>query len=234
MKNIILIIIAAVAVTSCSTLDIQKRQYRSGFYINRTKPVDHVSAMQPGDLQPIQSVANSPITQVDNEHEMDLVDTTHIEVQTSAPVVHHTKGVGMPTAPSAQGKIKEPTKMHPVSSDSGRFDPEQKRILRIVGWILIGFGLVGVIWIFGLILIPIGAAMVILGWDTKSNRQKNKNNSNTGDYVDVVYLKNGSIIRGIIIEQVPNVSIKIQTADGSVFFYKMEEVEKITKEKPIN
>ena len=28
-----------------------------------------------------------------------------------------------------------------------------------------------------------------------------------GNYQDVVYLKNGSIIRGIIIEQVPNVSI---------------------------
>ncbi len=50
---------------------------------------------------------------------------------------------------------------------------------------------------------------------------------------EVVYLKNGSIIRGIIIEQVPNVSLKIQTADGSVFAYPMDEVEKITKEQAI-
>lgn len=47
---------------------------------------------------------------------------------------------------------------------------------------------------------------------------------------DVVYLKNGSVIRGIIIEQVPNVSIKIQTSDGSVFAYKMDEIEKLAKE----
>jgi hypothetical protein len=47
---------------------------------------------------------------------------------------------------------------------------------------------------------------------------------------DVVYLKNGSIIRGMIIEQVPNKTIKIQTADGSVFVYQMEDVVKITKE----
>jgi hypothetical protein len=47
---------------------------------------------------------------------------------------------------------------------------------------------------------------------------------------DVVYLKNGSIIRGIIIEQVPNTSLKIKTRDGSVFAYKMEEVEKMTRE----
>jgi hypothetical protein len=51
------------------------------------------------------------------------------------------------------------------------------------------------------------------------------------DYVDVVYLKNGSIIRGIIVEQIPDVSIKIKTADGSLFVFKMSEIEKITKEE---
>ncbi len=50
---------------------------------------------------------------------------------------------------------------------------------------------------------------------------------------EVVYLKNGSIIRGVIIEQVPNESLKIQTADGSIFAYPMDEVEKITKEQPL-
>jgi len=38
---------------------------------------------------------------------------------------------------------------------------------------------------------------------------------------DVVYLKNGSIIRGVIIEQVPNQSVKIQTADRNVFVYQI-------------
>lgn len=47
---------------------------------------------------------------------------------------------------------------------------------------------------------------------------------------ETVYLKNGSVIKGTIVEQVPNHSIKIQTADGSIFVYKMEEVEKMTKE----
>lgn len=50
------------------------------------------------------------------------------------------------------------------------------------------------------------------------------------NFREVVYLKNGSIIRGIIIEQVPNESMKIQTADGSLFVCKMEDVEKISKE----
>src|SRR5690554_4991522 len=48
--------------------------------------------------------------------------------------------------------------------------------------------------------------------------------------IDVVYLKNGSILRGIIIEQVPNESIKLQTADGNIYVYQTNEIEKITKE----
>lgn len=52
------------------------------------------------------------------------------------------------------------------------------------------------------------------------------------NYQDVVYLKNGSIIRGVIIEQVPSESIKIETADKSVFVFQMDEIEKMTKELP--
>lgn len=50
-------------------------------------------------------------------------------------------------------------------------------------------------------------------------------------YQDVVYLKNGSIIRGQIFEQIPNETIKIETADKSVFVYAMDEVEKMVKEE---
>jgi hypothetical protein len=49
--------------------------------------------------------------------------------------------------------------------------------------------------------------------------------------LDIVYLKNGSIIKGVIIEQVPNVSLKIETRDGSIFVYKFEEIEKIAREQ---
>lgn len=50
------------------------------------------------------------------------------------------------------------------------------------------------------------------------------------NYQDVVYLKNGSIIKGVIIEQIPNKSIKIETADRNVFVYQIDELEKMTKE----
>lgn len=62
-------------------------------------------------------------------------------------------------------------------------------------------------------------AMFVVGMTTFAQNMK-----------EVVYLKNGSIIKGIIIEQVPNQSLKIQTADGSIFVYNISEVEKITKE----
>lgn len=51
------------------------------------------------------------------------------------------------------------------------------------------------------------------------------------NYTEVVYLKNGSIIKGVIIEQVPNVSLKIKTSDGSLIICQMSDVEKITKEE---
>ena len=54
-----------------------------------------------------------------------------------------------------------------------------------------------------------------------------------GNMQDVVYLKNGSIIRGDIIEMVPSETVKIMTADGCVFIYDFADVEKFTKEKPM-
>lgn len=50
------------------------------------------------------------------------------------------------------------------------------------------------------------------------------------NYNDVVYLKNGEIRKGIIVERVPSESLKIKTSDGSIFVFKMENISKITKE----
>jgi len=53
------------------------------------------------------------------------------------------------------------------------------------------------------------------------------------NYQDVVYLKNGGIIRGTLIELIPDKSLKIETVDGNVFVFQMDEVEKITKEQAL-
>lgn len=49
--------------------------------------------------------------------------------------------------------------------------------------------------------------------------------------IDIVHLKNGSVIRGIIIEHVINKAIKLETSDKSLFVFEMEDIEKLTKER---
>jgi hypothetical protein len=51
------------------------------------------------------------------------------------------------------------------------------------------------------------------------------------EWIDVVYLKNGGVVRGVIVEQVPGKSIKIETRDGNVLIFKMEEVDKLVRER---
>jgi hypothetical protein len=49
---------------------------------------------------------------------------------------------------------------------------------------------------------------------------------------DVLYLKNGSIINGKLLE-IKEDRYKIQTYDGSIFIYNSEEVDKLEKETPL-
>lgn len=51
------------------------------------------------------------------------------------------------------------------------------------------------------------------------------------DKEDVVYLKNGSVIKGQITEMIPDKHVKIETSGGSLFVYKFEEIEKIEKQE---
>jgi TM2 domain-containing membrane protein YozV len=47
---------------------------------------------------------------------------------------------------------------------------------------------------------------------------------------DVVYLKDSKVIRGRILEQKIGESLKIESNDGSVFIFSMDEIERIAKE----
>jgi len=52
----------------------------------------------------------------------------------------------------------------------------------------------------------------------------------TVQYDDVLYLKNGSVIKGILVEQLIGQSIKIQTKDGNLFVFTESEIDRITRE----
>ena len=56
---------------------------------------------------------------------------------------------------------------------------------------------------------------------------------NAQNSVNVIHLKNGSMIKGVIIEQIPNESLKLRTYDGSIFVFKADEIEKITLEEKV-
>ena len=47
---------------------------------------------------------------------------------------------------------------------------------------------------------------------------------------DVVYLDNGGIVRGTILEQIPDKSLKIKRRDGKEFKYRMHEIVRISRE----
>jgi hypothetical protein len=88
--------------------------------------------------------------------------------------------------------------------------------------------------LLGLILFFVALFVMSSGRGKDKNNKEDKtteNEKNNSTLVDVVYLKNGSIIVGSIIEQVPNENLKIQTKDGSVFVYSMSDIARITKEK---
>jgi len=53
------------------------------------------------------------------------------------------------------------------------------------------------------------------------------------DTVDAVYLKNGSVIRGILLELKPSESLKIRTSDGKTLTYPLNEVDRVTKEEHV-
>lgn len=48
--------------------------------------------------------------------------------------------------------------------------------------------------------------------------------------MDVVHLKNGNKIKGIVTEQIPDEGVKLQTADGKLLIFEMKDVAKIVKE----
>lgn len=105
----------------------------------------------------------------------------------------------------------------------------------ILGGIFLAAGTIVLLFVsilIGIILLAIGLIFMIVAAAVSS---KNKSHSNENEIIyeniDVVYLKNGSMIRGMIIEMVFDDYVKIKMKDGSIYVYKMSEVDKITKEK---
>ena len=48
--------------------------------------------------------------------------------------------------------------------------------------------------------------------------------------IDVVHLKNGDIVKGVIVENIPNDCVKIELQGGSILIYKYVEIDRLTRE----
>jgi len=75
---------------------------------------------------------------------------------------------------------------------------------------------------------------VIVYGQSKGNSKDSHTVNTEKKLEDVIYLKNGAIVRGIIIEQVPNKSVEIKSNDNNYFIFKMDEVQKIARENRLN
>ena len=89
-------------------------------------------------------------------------------------------------------------------------------------WVNLVLGSGGILGFF--IIDPLTGAMYKLKTNSIEANLPNINR-------DVIYLEDGSIIKGKIIERSPNKSIKIKTSNGNVFNYEIDQIKKIKRKE---
>jgi len=191
------------------------------------------SVVDPDDLK---ASAATP-----HDSDIDQVPTTLLfaeEAQIQSVIAQSSRAYRGMSVPYAEGaepimSISDNQPANLLSEDETA--SEGNKGLVAGGWVVTSVGLLLLLFVsilLGLILIIGGVVMIAVGSPKKTSvKGAQKEKRTTGEWQDVVYLQNGSVIRGMVIEQVPNVSLKIQTADGSIFVYEMKDVLKITKEQ---
>ncbi len=252
MKRIVLFALSILVLASCS---IQKRRYLNGFYIENNNPAESAITAKCINKQKEKPQIKSEVFYSAKEPFLETSDkeinnTLSASTKTS-PIIklkQHFKPVYIERI--LKEKVATKTKEENNSLRKG---------LLAGGWIALIFGILitlgtllfrilyyygsGSLLFFGIgggglflgiLLILLGIGLLIWGYATSINSNSTQKDSDSStELQDVVYLKNGGRIKGVIIEQIPNKSIKIQTKDGSIFHYNMDEIEKITKEKSI-
>lgn len=243
MKTRIIILSSLVLlISSCA---MQKRHYRKGYYLDFKDSKSTVSINAPKNHKTAVEVKSEPVEAV-KQIEMPKQDIAVVNQPEEKPLVASIKPVKeikehkkLTISSEQKSLLKMPViKPERGKDNSGLYT---LRALLITFGIILTFAGAALAWsvsVFFILVALLGLAMWITGGVInsklkKARKQNNPNNNSYSEYQDVVYLKNGSIIRGMIIEQIPGVSLKLETRDGNVFVYKMEEIEKMTKEKTI-
>lgn len=233
MKTHILILsVAAVFISSCA---MQKRHYMKGYYLDLKDGKHTAGTEHQQRRKTVAEVKSVPVETI-------KIDVTGLNQHQEHQLMASIKPVTEPKThrrliiPSPLKSIVKKPVIKPERKDTSGLSTA--RTLLIIFGIIFTFAGAALAWFvsaYFALMFALGLAMWIVGGSIgaklrKARKQNNPNNTYS-EYQDVVYLKNGSIIRGMIIEQIPGISLKLETRDGNVFVYKMEEIEKMTKEK---
>ena len=233
----LLIVAFALSFSSCS---IQKRRYNTGFHLDwfsaskaeqkkdKSEPPSKAHEFTAVESQ-LESASLAAV-QLESDQAPRIVMPLEIDDESSPLQNIKTK---VKPIPAFKAGVKQ------VFKEKARPKPDgRSQMLKGIMYMVIG----GIVFLFlntivGIILGILGFFLFLIGIGNLGRRDEEEQpvaappkDEERPEYQDVVYLKNGSIIRGMIIEQIPNKSIKIQTKDGNVFVFEMDEIEKITKE----
>lgn len=252
----LLLFLAIAVLSSCSTrLTVEKRHFRRGYHVELSRPagkaptrqLEFVSASPAGetqlqvDGQPYGSELPNSLEHSASEQETEAVASIELPVTPISDVSHVASPpatmrlYGLSNARQADKDwLRDTQRLNAVTFQSAP-EAQGNQGLKVAGIVLASVGfllLLFISWLVGLIIMLLGLGLLIAGLNKPSNNVgSNSHRKGEPTWQDVVYLKNGSIIKGLIIEQVPNESLKIQTADGSIFVYEMDQVAKIAKEQ---
>ena len=253
IKSILFFLVISIGTNSCS---IEKRIYQSGYnttwFKTNTDKSKRVDAAQDARNKEVKSTFNkTPINsapEIAPQHEKPNSAFTTASLdkcifsnphRIEKPFVLHTLKTNdflanlskKTSMPDSGFQLKDPQK------PEKRKYPNPETLL-ILGSVLFSLGatafryinIIGGVGLLGLPMMLIGLILFLAsGKAMKPILFTSSPSDNQAQFVDEVYLKDGSIINGMIIEQIPNVSLKIQSRDGGVLEYKMEDVSKIKK-----
>lgn len=246
-----LLVVVVLGASCGSRLTVEKRLHRPGYHI---EVGNTVKAEQKRDIVTVDADddASVHVSDQNQKNEDDLIASSDNNILVTANEGRQQALNGTSNDHDQSNEIptrhRNGSSVHKMRSDSKSSTADLQKLsveeaskagengsnpVKTIGIILTFLGLLLALfisWLIGLILVIIGAVMWIAGGSGNNQNSSRENARSKNELQDVVYLKNGSIIRGLIIEQVPNVSLKVQTADGNVFVFQMDEVAKITKE----
>ena len=251
-------IIFLCALISCNTqLRVEKRHYTKGFYVavnESSKARKTTSQRDHSQYHPKPTVTESAFYNQNNNDSANVESIIGINIDQTPEILTSSinKAHNNPTksafvgAPDSRDFVKKsrilPFRL-PFIKQNGIKNKQSDGEINggalaslIIGIVFLCSGTV-ILWfvsiIFGACLIVAGLISLIVGAvRLKKKKYRDRDTEPAPNVlVDIVYLNNGSIIRGNIIEQKINEYVKIQTKDGSIFVYNLTDILKITKEK---